>query len=48
MLMPAEFIREVQPPPRWEPAKAAIEAALQAGTPVTGCRLQQSLKLVRE
>jgi hypothetical protein len=49
-LLPAEFITEVTPPPRWEPAKAAIKAAITSGGEhsVPGCRLQQTLKLVRQ
>jgi hypothetical protein len=45
--LPASYIRTPEPkPPLPAPDKAAIKAALQAGTDVPGCKLTQSQRLV--
>jgi hypothetical protein len=42
--IPAEFMRQPEPPPA-SPDKAAIKAAIKAGTEVAGCKLTRSQRL---
>jgi hypothetical protein len=42
--IPADFMRQKPAPPP-EPDKAAIKQALQAGTDVPGCKLEQGVRL---